>query len=50
MITSPIGSGHALAPLLRIVAVEKVYQGRQGPVQAVASASLDVAQIGRAHV
>lgn len=32
------------APLVRIADVGKVYRGRQGPVQAVTSASLDVAR------
>ncbi len=34
----------AAMPLVRIADVEKVYGGRQGPVRAVASASLDVAR------
>ena len=34
----------AKMPLVRIADVEKVYGGRQGPVRAVASASLDVAR------
>ena len=39
-----VGAGDAAAPLVRITDVEKVYGGRQGPVRAVASASLDIAR------
>ncbi len=39
---APLPSPAAATPLLRISQVEKVYGGRQGPVRAVASASLEI--------
>ena len=41
---APSPSAAPETPLVRIADVEKVYGGRQGPVRAVASASLDVAR------
>ena len=41
---SPAAAVQVKMPLVRIADVEKVYGGRQGPVRAVASASLDVAR------
>ncbi|QRE74927.1 ABC transporter ATP-binding protein [Methylobacterium aquaticum] len=38
----PFVTPASAAPLLRIAQVEKVYGGRQGPVRAVASASLEI--------
>ena len=39
-----VATSVAAMPLVRIADVEKVYGGRQGPVRAVASATLDVAR------